>query len=91
MSDSAPATPPADFTIEQMRADIADVLQETVEAIVPGENLVDVGLDSIRIMMLAERWSAPGARIEFEDLAAYPELHHWWEVVARRRAAGSAG
>jgi aryl carrier-like protein len=76
-------------TIEQMRADIADVLQEGVESIVAGENLVDVGLDSIRIMTLAERWSAPGARIEFEDLAAYPELNHWREVVGRRHAAAS--
>jgi bifunctional isochorismate lyase/aryl carrier protein len=75
------------LSIEQMRTDIADVLQENVSAVVAGENLVDIGLDSIRIMMLASRWSMPGAPIEFADLAEYPELMQWWETVCERRAA----
>jgi len=74
------------LTLEQMRADIADVLQEDVSAIVAGENLVDIGLDSIRIMTLAARWSLPGATVEFADLAESPELHQWWETVRDRRA-----
>ncbi|MGC4082779.1 MAG: phosphopantetheine-binding protein [Vicinamibacterales bacterium] len=74
------------LTLERMREDIAEVLDESVDAIVAGENLVDLGIDSIRIMSLAQRWSRPGARIEFDDLAAYPELQHWWDAVAQRHA-----
>lgn len=80
----------APLTIEQMRADIAEVLDEPLDTVVAGDNLVDIGIDSIRIMALAQRWSRPGARIEFGDLAAYPELQHWWDAVTRRHdAAGT--
>jgi aryl carrier-like protein len=41
-------------------------------------------------MTLAERWSTPDVRIDFEDLAEMPELNHWWDVVSRRHAAGPA-
>ena len=75
-----------ELTLEQMRADIADVLEEDPALIAAGENLVDLGLDSIRIMTLAERWSQPGARVEFGELAEYPELGRWWETVQRRRS-----
>jgi bifunctional isochorismate lyase/aryl carrier protein len=74
------------LTLDQMRADIAEVLEESPDAIAPGENLVDLGLDSIRIMTLAERWSRPGARVEFVDLIEITELHHWFDVVSRRHA-----
>ena len=78
------------LTLDQMRADIADVLQESPEVVVAGENLLDLGLDSIRIMALAERWSRPGVRVEFADLAERIELAAWWDVVSRRHAAGIA-
>ncbi len=74
------------LTLERMQADIADVLGEPIDTIVAGENLVDLGIDSIRIMTLAQRWSRPGARVEFDDLAAYPELRHWHDAVIRRHA-----
>ena len=79
------------LTIEQMRADIADVLQEPLASIVDGGNLLDLGLDSIRIMALAERWSRPGARVEFDELAEYPELTHWWTIVSGRHAGTGEG
>lgn len=74
------------LTLERMRADIAEILQEDPDTITPGENLVDLGLDSIRIMTLAERWSRPGARIEFVDLVEETELMAWWATVSRRHA-----
>lgn len=76
---------PATLTIEQMRADIAEVLEVDLASVVEGENLVDIGLDSIRLMALAGRWSTPEVRIEFADLAEYPELRQWWNQVSERR------
>lgn len=78
------------LTLEQMRRDIAEVLGESIDAIVPGEDLVDLGLDSIRVMSLAERWSVAGARITFEDLAEPAELQQWWTRVSRRRSGQSS-
>jgi bifunctional isochorismate lyase/aryl carrier protein len=76
------------LTLEQMRADIAALLADEGSTVAAGDNLADLGLDSIRIMTLAERWSRPGCRIEFDDLAAYPELMHWWAIVDRRQSQG---
>lgn len=75
------------MTLDDMRRDIAEVLDEHPEAVVAGDNLVDLGIDSIRIMALAQKWSRPGAPIDFADLAEYPELQRWWDTVTARRAA----
>jgi bifunctional isochorismate lyase/aryl carrier protein len=48
------------LTLEQMRADIAALLADEGSTVAAGDNLADLGLDSIRIMTLAERWSRPG-------------------------------
>lgn len=77
------------LTLEQMRADIAEVLQEPADAIVAGENLLDLGLDSLRIMALAARWSRPDTPVEFADLAELTELASWWAVVSRRQAGAA--
>lgn len=77
------------FTFEQMRADVAEILNEDPAEIRDDDNLVDFGLDSIRLMALATRWQTAGAAVQFADLAEYPQLLHWWTLVERQRAAGS--
>lgn len=74
-------------TLEQMRADIAEVLDVSIDDVVSGENLVDIGLDSIRIMTLAARWSRPDAPVDFADLAEYPEVEHWWATISQRHSS----
>ena len=44
------------ITEERMRADIARLLGEPADSIDPHENLLDRGLDSIRLMSLLETW-----------------------------------
>lgn len=79
----------ADFTpltFERMRADIARALHEEPEAIAPDDNLMDLGLDSMRAMTLVVGWSGGGIEYEFGEFAAAPTLNGWWQVVARRQA-----
>ncbi|MEM7416852.1 MAG: phosphopantetheine-binding protein [Gemmatimonadota bacterium] len=71
------------FTIERMRQDIADILEVSVESIEDGVNLVDLGLDSMRIMELADRWSdAAGGFVDFASLAEHPEVTRWWSLIS---------
>lgn len=73
---------------ERIRADIAELLDCDPADIAPEENLVDLGLDSMRIMVLVERWRAAGAAtLDFPDLAEKPELAHWTAVVTGGGAA----
>ncbi|MFK4067129.1 phosphopantetheine-binding protein [Streptomyces sp. NPDC029674] len=72
---------------ERVRADIAELLDCEPAEIAPGEDLFDLGLDSVRIMTLVQRWRAAGATaLEFPDLAERPELGHWTELLTGRAA-----
>ncbi len=74
------------LSLESMRADIARMLHESPEDILDDDNLMDLGLDSMRLMKLAAQWREAGARLEFADLAADATLAHWWAIVARGQA-----
>ncbi|MDI3385097.1 phosphopantetheine-binding protein [Streptomyces sp. B-S-A8] len=66
------------LTVEQIRADVADALGEDIADIPVDENLVDYGLDSVRIMALLERWRRDhGADATFVDLAEQPAIEAW--------------
>lgn len=75
------ATPP--LTLDTMRADIAALLHEDPDDILDNDNLLDLGLDSMRIMTLAARWRQAGAHIEFSDMASVLTLAQWWALVQR--------
>jgi aryl carrier-like protein len=66
-----------------VRADVAELLACDPAEIDPDEDLLDRGLDSMRLMSLVEKWREAGATgLEFPDLAERPELGHWVTVVA---------
>ncbi|MEI5100627.1 phosphopantetheine-binding protein [Streptomyces sp. PmtG] len=67
---------------ERVRADVAELLDCDPTDIAPDEDLIDLGLDSVRIMTLVERWRTAGAStLEFPDLAERPELGHWTALL----------
>lgn len=69
------------FTVERIRAEVADLLGEDPAEIPLDENLVDWGLDSIRLMALAARWREEGAEVAFVDLAERPAIEAWAELL----------
>ncbi|TKR56770.1 phosphopantetheine-binding protein [Allopusillimonas ginsengisoli] len=69
------------ITLESMRADIARMLHEDPADIADDDNLMDLGLDSMRTMTLASRWRDAGAAIEFSEMALNATLQHWWSLV----------
>lgn len=70
------------LTLDQIRSDVADALGEDPADIPPDENLVDHGLDSIRIMSLLERWRREhGVRADFADLAEQPAVEAWARLL----------
>ncbi|MFG2555998.1 phosphopantetheine-binding protein [Streptomyces sp. NPDC048581] len=66
------------LTLEQIHNDVADCLGEDPADISVDENLVDHGLDSVRIMTLLERWRrAHDVEADFADLAERPAIQAW--------------
>ncbi len=74
--------PGGELTLERLRSDVAAVLFESPDEIGDEDNLVDHGLDSIRIMALIQQWNDAGAQVDFATLAERPELAHWWAVIS---------
>ncbi|MFW6640877.1 phosphopantetheine-binding protein [Nocardiopsis algeriensis] len=71
------------LTAERLRDDVAAVLGEPPESIDPDENLMDRGLDSVRLMSLMETWRTAGADPDFTDLAQTPTVSAWAALLSR--------
>lgn len=76
------------LTLSQMRADVAALLRLDAAEIDDEDNLVDHGLDSLRLMRLAQRWNERGLGVSFAALAERPQLSHWWTLVSGASGGG---
>ncbi len=78
--DILPAPVPA--SQNELRALILPLLDESDEPL-DDENLIDYGLDSVRMMALAARWRKVHGDIDFVMLAKNPTLDAWWALLSR--------
>ncbi|MGC0363616.1 aryl carrier-like protein [Rhodococcus sp. 27YEA15] len=68
-------------TSDRIVADVAEVLSLKAEEIGSDVDLSDLGLDSVRLMTLVERWRGAGADADFSELAQDPTLEAWVSVL----------
>ncbi|MFE5597691.1 phosphopantetheine-binding protein [Streptomyces coelicoflavus] len=76
--------PTAD-SAEQAPTEVSAALREAVEAVIgaehgtiePNANLIHVGLGSLEMMRLVNRWRRDGLPVSFRELAAEPTLEAW--------------
>ncbi|WP_459176328.1 isochorismatase family protein [Ewingella americana] len=69
-----------------LRALILPLLDEESDDMADDENLIDYGLDSVRIMALATRWRKIRADIDFVALAKTPTINGWWTLLSGEKA-----
>ncbi|GAA3962361.1 phosphopantetheine-binding protein [Gordonia caeni] len=63
---------------DRIIADVAEVLDVPPAQLTDETNVMDQGLDSVRLMSLIERWRAAGAvRADIVVLAADPLIGSW--------------
>ncbi|MDR2287582.1 MAG: phosphopantetheine-binding protein, partial [Serratia marcescens] len=65
---------------------ILPLLDEDSEDMGNDENLIDYGLDSVRIMELATRWRKIRSDIDFIALARNPTIDSWWALLSEEKA-----
>lgn len=65
---------------------VAQLLRESVESIDIDENLLNRGIDSVRIMSLVEKWRREGKEITFADLAERPTVAGWYSLLSSQTA-----
>ncbi|RKF17597.1 phosphopantetheine-binding protein [Altericroceibacterium spongiae] len=73
------------FTREKLRQDIAAMLEIDADALGDDDNLMDMGLDSMRAMNLVMQWDEEGVPVDFGDLAENMTLASLWSVVQERQ------
>jgi mycobactin phenyloxazoline synthetase len=67
---------------QAVRAEVAQLLGVSADAVDPSRNLIGQGLDSIRMMALAGRWRRQGIAIDFASLAAAPTVKAWSALLS---------
>ncbi|MCL2892933.1 isochorismatase [Brenneria tiliae] len=67
----------------RLRAELLPLLDEDSGEVDDDENLLDYGLDSVRIMSLAARWRQQGHDVDFVALVKSPTINHWLALLAQ--------
>ncbi|MBC6973015.1 isochorismatase [Bacillus sp. Xin] len=73
-----------EFTIQSVREQVAELLRESPADIGDDEDLLNRGLDSVRIMSLVEKWRQIGVEVTFADLAERPTIYEWFNLLSSR-------
>ncbi|WP_199255569.1 non-ribosomal peptide synthetase [Mycolicibacterium mengxianglii] len=71
-------------TADTVRAEVAELLGVTPEAVDPHADLIACGLDSIRMMALSGRWRKQGIDVGFAALAEEPTVAAWIALIGDR-------
>ncbi|MCU4746380.1 phosphopantetheine-binding protein [Streptomyces xiamenensis] len=69
------------LTLDILRADVAEELYLDPGEISDDDNLLQAGLDSVRLLSLVDRWRRLGAHADFADLAERPTISAWWNLL----------
>lgn len=70
------------LTLQLVRQQVSELLDEKLSDIDDNEDLIDKGLDSIRIMSLVEKWRSIGVDITFMKLVKRPTISNWWSLLS---------
>lgn len=69
------------MSLETMQRDVAEILDLDIDDIDIDENLMLLGLDSIRAMSLFESWRKQGLNIAFTEVIKKVTLREWWQAI----------
>jgi mycobactin phenyloxazoline synthetase len=75
---------------DEIRATIAAQLGSPLTDIADHDDLIRVGLNSIRMMALAGSWRKQGADVTFAELAASPTIESWYGLLSANEVRGAA-
>ena len=79
--DLSRTTSSAELSLESMRKDVAGILDIDLDEVDVKENLIFLGLDSIRVMTLHDRWKKQGFNIDLSDMVKKNTLEEWCQAA----------
>lgn len=69
------------LSLNVLQFDVAETLGVPSDDIDVNENLMFMGLDSMRAMTLVEKWNKQGANVSFSQLIEAVSLQEWWQAI----------
>lgn len=75
------------MTREEMRHEVAEQMGLGPQDVPDDENLIALGMESISIMTLVNRWRRLGLDVSFTELVEHPTFAGWWAHVSASPAA----
>lgn len=75
-----------DWKVEELRMMVFELLgEDPSEGLDDNEDLIDRGMDSIRMMSLVEILRGKGAEINFMQMAEKPTIADWWNLLSSQK------
>jgi bifunctional isochorismate lyase/aryl carrier protein len=72
------------LTLDQVRADVAELLYMDPGEVDDNADLQKSGLGSILILTLIERWREAGVQVNLLELTESSTLADWWTLLSAR-------
>ncbi|MBP6780660.1 MAG: hypothetical protein KA148_09025, partial [Ottowia sp.] len=69
---------------ESVATELLELLREDPQAIGLDDNLMDWGLDSMRLLDLIMGWNADGLKVDVMEIGAETTLNGWWRIVQQQ-------
>jgi mycobactin phenyloxazoline synthetase len=76
---------------DEIRSTVADQLGCPATEVADHDDLIQLGLNSIRMMALAGGWRKRGASVTFAELAASPTIDSWYGLLGTDPMGSAAG
>ncbi|CAL9335233.1 amino acid adenylation domain-containing protein [Nocardiopsis dassonvillei] len=84
-----PPAPSRAVDVEEVRETVAALLGRPLSEVGPEDDLIGLGIDSLRTMQFANDQRAKGFGVRFPDLFARPTVRAWTELLALSPGTGS--
>jgi len=85
MTTPAHPSAPSSLTLETLHSQVARTINETPQDIGLDDNLMDWGLDSLRLLNLVITWNEAGLQLDMSELAGQLTLNGLWQVISARQ------
>ncbi|MGG4460874.1 amino acid adenylation domain-containing protein [Brevibacillus porteri] len=86
LNDSLTASPAASLSYEEMKRQIQALLPAPI-AFSDDQNLIELGLDSLQMMRMVNKWRKEGAKVTFAELIGAPTLRDWQALLQKSSAS----
>lgn len=76
--------PTPQWALTTLRRSVAQLLEVEQSEVSVTDDILDQGLDSVRLMLLIERLRDQGADVDFLDFAQFTTLADWAQLLGER-------